>query len=161
MEKAWDSARRASRRLSNSIGRGVADWGIEDVFAKSDASDGGVSHGDDEEALLWAAIKRLPTYHRLHTGILKSAIDCGGEAYEHREVDVRKLRTGERQEFIERAFRVTDEDNERFLKKLRDRVDRYVRCLMLCPFPLTVWATFMRFFFLGFQGGDTAADGGG
>ena len=65
----------------------------------------------------------------MRTAILSSAAD------QFKEVDVRKLAVGDRQEFIERVFRVADEDNQRFLQKLRNRIDRYasypsfIRCL--------------------------------
>ncbi|XP_020088222.1 ABC transporter G family member 42-like [Ananas comosus] len=138
MEKVWDSGRRASRNLSRSISRSVnmGNWGMEEVFARASTrgrSRAGGGGDDDEEALRWAALERLPTYSRLRTAILKSTVDGagdggggggGGGRYEHRQVDVRKLGIGERQEFIERVFRVAEEDNERFLKKLRHRIDR-------------------------------------
>uniref|UniRef100_R7VZ22 ABC transporter domain-containing protein n=1 Tax=Aegilops tauschii TaxID=37682 RepID=R7VZ22_AEGTA len=40
------------------------------------------------------------------------------------EVDVRMLEGPQRQAFVESVFRVAEEDNERFLKKLRARIDR-------------------------------------
>ncbi|CAL9041826.1 ABC transporter G family member 42 [Musa acuminata AAA Group] len=133
MERAWDSGRRASRSLSRSISRGMGmgNWGMEDVFARS--STRGRSWGsrsgvdDDEEALRWAALEKLPTYSRLRTGILRSVVaegEQGRRQYQHKEVDVRKLGVNERQEFIERVFKVAEEDNERFLKKLRNRIDK-------------------------------------
>ncbi|XP_073109550.1 ABC transporter G family member 42-like [Elaeis guineensis] len=135
MERVWDSGRRASRNLSRSIGRNMnmGNWGMEDVFARSSTSRrsrGGSRRGidDDEEALRWAALEKLPTYNRLRTGILKTVVEGGehggGRSYEHKEVDVRKLGLNERQEFIERIFKVAEEDNERFLKKLRNRIDK-------------------------------------
>ncbi|XP_008791552.1 ABC transporter G family member 42-like [Phoenix dactylifera] len=134
MERVWDSGRRASRNLSRSIGRNMnmGNWGMEDVFVRSSTSRrsrGGSRRGmdDDEEALRWAALEKLPTYNRLRTGILKTVVegaDHGGRSYEHKEVDVRKLGLNERQEFIERIFKVAEEDNERFLKKLRNRIDK-------------------------------------
>jgi hypothetical protein len=42
----------------------------------------------------------------------------------HEEVDVRAMGLAQRQAFVERVFRVADEDNERFLRKLRARIDR-------------------------------------
>ncbi|KAK1266094.1 ABC transporter G family member 36 [Acorus gramineus] len=121
MERVWDSGRRASRNLSRGISRNMsrANWGVEDVFTRSSTSRrsrGGVD--DDEEALRWAALEKLPTYDRLRTGIIKSLPE------EHREVDVRKLGMNERQEFIERIFKVAEEDNERFLRKFRNRIDK-------------------------------------
>jgi hypothetical protein len=40
----------------------------------------------------------------------------------HEEVDVRAMGIAQRQAFVERVFRVAEEDNERFLKKLRARI---------------------------------------
>ncbi|KAJ8510203.1 hypothetical protein OPV22_000637 [Ensete ventricosum] len=104
---------------------------MEDVFARSSTrgrswrSRSGVD--DDEEALRWAALEKLPTYSRLRTGILRSVVaegEQGRRRYQHKEVDVRKMGVSERQEFIERVFKVAEEDNERFLKKLRNRIDK-------------------------------------
>ncbi|CAL9131728.1 unnamed protein product [Musa acuminata var. zebrina] len=129
MERVWDSGRRASRSLSRGVN--VGNWGMEDVFAPSSTrgrswrSRSGVD--DDEEALRWAALERLPTYNRLRTGILRSVVEEGEQGrrrYQHKEVDVRKMGVSERQEFIERVFKVAEEDNERFLKKLRNRIDK-------------------------------------
>lgn len=108
----------------------MGNWGMEDVFSRNSTRgrSGGSRSGvdDDEEALRWAALEKLPTYDRLRTGILRSAADSGEgrRQYQHREVDVRKLGIAERQEFIERVFKVAEEDNERFLKKLRNRIDK-------------------------------------
>lgn len=116
----------------------VDNWGREDVFARNSSYGNRRSGaGEDEEALRWAVIERLPTYSRLRTAILTSEIDEGGGGvetkddrgrgalkFEHREVDVRKLGIKEREEFIKRVFRVADEDNEKFLRKFRERIDR-------------------------------------
>ncbi|PKA46824.1 Pleiotropic drug resistance protein 12 [Apostasia shenzhenica] len=134
MEKAWGSGKRMSRRLRRSISRSMNSgiWGMDEAFVRSGTqSRRGTAVDDDEEALRWAAIERLPTYNRVRVGILKSFIedgDAGGgggarQRYDHREVDVRKLTDGERQQFIQRVFRVAEEDNERFLSKFRKRID--------------------------------------
>ncbi|KAJ1416661.1 P-loop containing nucleoside triphosphate hydrolase [Sesbania bispinosa] len=73
---------------------------------------------DDEEALKWAAIQKLPTFSRLRKGLLTSP---EGEAT---EVDIKKLGFQERRDLLERLVRLAEEDNERFLLKLRDRIDR-------------------------------------
>jgi ABC-type multidrug transport system fused ATPase/permease subunit len=73
---------------------------------------------NDEEALQWAAIERLPTYNRVRRGILASA--SGGL----KEADVENLTMHEKQQLLERLVRVAEEDNERFLLKLKDRIDR-------------------------------------
>ncbi|KAA8540360.1 hypothetical protein F0562_024721 [Nyssa sinensis] len=80
---------------------------------------------EDEEALRWAAIEKLPTYNRLRTSIMKSFLDNGNNNnVVHKEVDVRKLDMNDRQQFIERLFKATEEDNEKFLKKFRNRIDK-------------------------------------
>jgi len=134
-EKAWGSGRRS---IGRSLNLNVANWGMDEVFTKSGG--GGRSRSssrvdDDEEALRWAALEKLPTYSRLRTGILRSIVEDGDfnvhhhaaaakKKYEHKEVDVRKLGVNDRQEFIGRVFKVAEEDNERFLQKLRNRVDK-------------------------------------
>lgn len=135
MEKVWESGRRMSRSIGR--GMGMEAWGVDDVFmpqhgSRSRTSSRGGRVDDDEEALRWAAIERLPTYSRVRTAILSEAAaaggvnddDDGGKQQRFKEVDVRKLGVGERQEFIERVFRVAEEDNQRFLQKLRNRIDR-------------------------------------
>lgn len=125
-----ESMERLGRNLSRSIGRSmnVDNWGMEDVFARN-SSNRRSGADEDEEALRWAAIERLPTYNRLRTAILTAVADEGGGEsrnlkIEHREVDVRKLGLKEREEFITRVFRVAEEDNEKFLRKFRERIDR-------------------------------------
>ncbi|XP_027349852.1 pleiotropic drug resistance protein 1-like isoform X2 [Abrus precatorius] len=73
---------------------------------------------DDEEALKWAAIQKLPTVSRLRKALLTSS---EGEAS---EIDVQKLGLQEKRALIERLVRTAEEDNEKFLLKLRDRIDR-------------------------------------
>ncbi|KAK1281914.1 putative pleiotropic drug resistance protein 7 [Acorus calamus] len=83
-----------------------------DVFARS------IRDEDDEEALKWAALEKLPTYDRLRKGILTTV--------EGRptEVDIRELGFQERKNLLERLVRVAEEDNEKFLLKLRNRMER-------------------------------------
>ena len=84
---------------------------------------------EDEKALKWAALERLPTYNRLRTSILKSFVETNGDQENknkvvHKEVDVRKLDMNDKKEFIDRLFKVAEEDNEKFLKKFRSRIDK-------------------------------------
>ena len=83
-----------------------------DIFSKSSREE------DDEEALTWAAIERLPTLDRLHKGIFKTS-NCGVS-----EIDVHNLGLQERQALLERLVKVAEEDNEKFLLKLKNRIDR-------------------------------------
>lgn len=95
-------------------------WGTEEVFASPSRT-----RQDDEEELRWAALEKLPTYNRLRTSLLERRVEpeVTGKRKEYKEVDVRKLDDNVRREFIERNFRVAEEDNEKFLKRIRNRVD--------------------------------------
>lgn len=94
---------------------------MEGVFSRRNSS-----VNEDEEALRWAAIEKLPTYERLRTSIIKSFVENENQETEiiHREVDVRKLDVNDRQNFISSVFKVAEEDNEKFLRKFRQRIDR-------------------------------------
>lgn len=103
-----DTIRAGSMRLnSSSIWRRG-----DDIFSRSSRDE------DDEEALKWAALEKLPTYDRVRRGILTSA------AGERKEVDVNNLGLQERTHLLDRLVRVAEEDNEKFLLKLKDRIDR-------------------------------------
>ncbi|KAL3696312.1 hypothetical protein R1sor_010388 [Riccia sorocarpa] len=95
-------------------------WSLgESVFSRSSTRR---REDDDEEALKWAALEKLPTYDRLRTAILKNVGENG--TVQHEEIDVTKLGYEDRQHIIEKILKITEEDNERFLLKLRDRIDR-------------------------------------
>ncbi|XP_027349850.1 pleiotropic drug resistance protein 1-like isoform X3 [Abrus precatorius] len=83
-----------------------------EIFANS------FHHQDDEEALKWAAIQKLPTVARLRTGLLTSP-----EGFAN-EIEVHKLGLQERKGLLERLVKVAEGDNEKFMLKLRDRIDR-------------------------------------
>ncbi|XP_051152166.1 ABC transporter G family member 35-like [Andrographis paniculata] len=115
---------RASRRQRSGGGGRSSNWSVEEVFSGGRRSGGAE---EDEEALRWAALEKLPTYDRLRRTVLKSFVETpnrGNVKVVHKEVDVRKLDVNERQEFIDRFFRVAEEDNEKFLTKLRNRIDK-------------------------------------
>ncbi|KAJ6820441.1 ABC transporter G family member 36-like isoform X1 [Iris pallida] len=84
----------------------------EDIFSRSSREE------DDEEALKWAALEKLPTYDRVRKGILTT------EEGERSEVDVQRLGNQDRKNLMERLVKVAEEDNEKFLFKLRDRIER-------------------------------------
>ncbi|TVU03324.1 hypothetical protein EJB05_51147, partial [Eragrostis curvula] len=104
--------RMASLRRDNSLWRRG-----DDVFSRS--SSRFQDEEDDEEALRWAALERLPTYDRVRRGIL--ALDEDGEKV---EVDVGRLGARESRALIERLVRAADDDHEQFLLKLKERMDR-------------------------------------
>ncbi|CAK9166553.1 unnamed protein product, partial [Ilex paraguariensis] len=72
---------------------------------------------DDEEALKWASLEKLPTFKRLKKGLLHGSTGVTNE------VDVENLGFEQRKALIERLIKVAEEDNEQFLLKLRDRID--------------------------------------
>ncbi|GLT71132.1 hypothetical protein SLA2020_431730 [Shorea laevis] len=102
-------------------GRKLGNWEAENPFASPSRSG-----KEDEEALIWAAMEKLPTYNRLRTTILQSVVEVENHPTKilHKQVDVRKLDANDRQEFMERNFKVVEEDNQKFFSKLRDRVDK-------------------------------------
>ncbi|PPD66911.1 hypothetical protein GOBAR_DD36212 [Gossypium barbadense] len=106
--KASTSLRRSIRSGSSSIWRNN---GIE-VFSRSSRDE------DDEEALKWAALEKLPTVARLRKGILASS--QGGA----NEIDVFDIGWQERKALLERLVKVAEEDNEKFLLKLKNRIQR-------------------------------------
>ncbi|XP_027349251.1 ABC transporter G family member 39-like [Abrus precatorius] len=79
------------------------------------------SHNDDEDELKWAAIERLPTYDRIRKGLLKQVLD-DGKVVSH-EIDVTKLGFHDKKTLMDTVFKVVEEDNEKFLRRVRDRVD--------------------------------------
>nr|CAB3463375.1 unnamed protein product [Digitaria exilis] len=112
----------STRGSSSSIWRQRGD----DVFSRS-RSFSRESGEDDEEALRWAALEKLPTFVRLQRAVLPPVADDDDAEKHHpaaRVVDVRGLGPHERRELVERLVHVAEEDNERFLLKLKDRVER-------------------------------------
>ncbi|KAI9398405.1 hypothetical protein POPTR_003G179000v4 [Populus trichocarpa] len=108
ISRGSDSFRGSSRGVS-SVWRNST----VEVFSRSSRDE------DDEEALKWAALEKLPTYDRLRKGILTSA--SRGIIS---EVDIENLGVQERKQLLERLVKVADEDNEKFLWKLKNRVER-------------------------------------
>lgn len=88
------------------------------AFSRSQRDD----DDDDEEELWWAAIERLPTYDRLRRGMLSQLGDDGKVV--RREVNVKKLGMQDRKQLRESILKLVEEDNDKFLRKLRERIDR-------------------------------------
>eukprot|EP00249_Psilotum_nudum_P003854 c17351_g1_i1 orf=343-960(+) len=122
----WESEVRESVGRSLSRGfrnRSVRNWGLRDpdnVFTRSAHSRRSVQD-DDEVALMWAALEKLPTFDRLRTSILK---DFESGRVVAQKIDVRNLGIMERRMLIGRLLKSTEEDNEKFLMKLRNRIDK-------------------------------------
>ncbi|VFQ87367.1 unnamed protein product [Cuscuta campestris] len=84
----------------------------KDAFVRSSRKE------DDEVALMWAALQRVPTFDRLKKGLIPGL--RGGMS----EVDIKNIGCEEKKKIIERLIRVPERDNEKFLLKLKDRIDR-------------------------------------
>ncbi|KAI3775039.1 hypothetical protein L1987_49607 [Smallanthus sonchifolius] len=106
--KASSSLRENIRAMSTSAWRNSG----MDLFSKSSREE------NDEEALKWAAIEKLPTFERLKKGLLF------GSTGPSNEVNVGDLGMVDRKRLLDRLVNAADEDNEKFLLRLRNRIDR-------------------------------------
>ncbi|XP_049354855.1 pleiotropic drug resistance protein 2-like [Solanum verrucosum] len=88
----------------------------EDVFQRNGREN------DDEDELKWAAMDRLSTDDGLRKDVLKQTLDDGKIV--HQEVDVTNLRLKDKKKLMESILKIVEEDYERFLLRLRDRIDR-------------------------------------
>ncbi|XP_024023080.1 ABC transporter G family member 32 [Morus notabilis] len=86
----------------------------ENVFARSASYK---EDGDDEEALRWAALERLPTYKRVRRGIFKNIVG------DTKEVDVSELEANEQKLLLERLVNAVDDDPGLFFDRMRRRFD--------------------------------------
>ena len=89
-------------------------WRTPDIEIFSQSTRG----EDDKEALKWAALEKLPTYNRLRRGLLM------GSEGEASEIDIHNLGFQEKKNLVERLVKIAEEDNEKFLLKLKNRIDR-------------------------------------
>ncbi|KMT06316.1 hypothetical protein BVRB_7g159990 [Beta vulgaris subsp. vulgaris] len=77
---------------------------------------------EEEEELRWAAIERLPTFERLRKGVLRRVLEDGKMV--ENEVDLHNMGRQDRKVLVDTILRVVDQDNEKFLRRLRDRIDK-------------------------------------
>ncbi|KAL7131980.1 hypothetical protein ABFS83_12G041400 [Erythranthe nasuta] len=103
------------RANNSSFRRNSSTWRRNGLEMFSNSSRG---EEDDEEALKWAALEKLPTFDRLRKGLL---LGLGGVSC---EVDVKDLGFQERTDLLERLVNVAEQDNEKFLLMLKNRIDR-------------------------------------
>ncbi|XP_062163334.1 pleiotropic drug resistance protein 1-like [Alnus glutinosa] len=73
---------------------------------------------DDEEAFESVTLERPPTYSHIRRGMLTYT---EGQA---REIDIRALVLPARKDLLNRLVKIAEKDNEKFLLKLKDRIDR-------------------------------------
>ncbi|CAM0942737.1 unnamed protein product [Alopecurus aequalis] len=119
------SSRRGSgRSWGSSISHSFRHPGLQpetdDPFRRGSARHDNVD--SDEENLRWAALEKLPTYDRMRRAVvLHEYADKGGTAAGVL-VEIEHLASGEGgRALLERVFQ---DDSERFLKSLRDRMDK-------------------------------------
>lgn len=86
----------------------------ENVFARSSSFK---EEGDDEEALKWAALERLPTYARVRRGFFRNIVG------DLNEIDINKLGVQEQKLVLDRLVDSVDEDADRFFQRMRRRFD--------------------------------------
>lgn len=87
---------------------------VENAFARSSSFR---EDGEDEEALKWAALERLPTYNRVRRGIFRNILG------DSTEVDVGDLELQEQRVVLDRLALSVDEDHEVFFHRMRQRFD--------------------------------------
>ncbi|CAH1430816.1 unnamed protein product [Lactuca virosa] len=115
-----DMARSVSQRFSLSASsRNWASASLRDAFAGAPGGDTFEKTGiqDDEDELKLAAIERLPTYEGSKKEMLKQVPDNGR---------THTPNTGplDKKHPMESALKIVEEDNETFLRRLRERTDR-------------------------------------
>lgn len=71
--------------------------------------------GEDEEALRWAALERLPTYTRVRRGIFKNMVG------DTKEIDVSELEAQEQKLLLDRLVNSAGDDPELFFERMRLR----------------------------------------
>ncbi|GLT70614.1 hypothetical protein SLA2020_426820 [Shorea laevis] len=92
-------------------------WNATDnVFSSRSASFREESE-DDEEALRWAALERLPTYERVRRGIFR---DMVGDS---REVELSELQSSDQRLLLQRLVSSVEDDPEKFFDRMRKRFD--------------------------------------
>ncbi|KAK7351408.1 hypothetical protein VNO77_10843 [Canavalia gladiata] len=105
---------------SGELGVASARFGSSSMWRSSavDVFSGSSRRDDDEQELKWASIEKLPTYLRMTRGILTE------EEGQPTEIDINKLGPLQRKNLVERLVKIAEQDNEKFLFKLRHRIDR-------------------------------------
>ncbi|KAL6638325.1 hypothetical protein ACP70R_025897 [Stipagrostis hirtigluma subsp. patula] len=116
---ASSSRREKSLSLGSSISQSFRQMETEDPFGRAQSEQ---EHRDDEENLRWAALEKLPTYDRMRQGIIRRALgDDDADRGAVEVVDIPKLAGGDAgRALLERLFQ---DDTERFLRRLKDRID--------------------------------------
>ena len=104
----------------NEYGIGRSSRSLRQSKKQEENHQGGMS---DEEALRWAALERLPTVQRMRTGVVIHHKDQPGGGRVD-ALDVTKIGPVERQMLLDNLLKVIESDNNKFLLRLRQRLDK-------------------------------------
>ncbi|KAL3515879.1 hypothetical protein ACH5RR_022781 [Cinchona calisaya] len=115
--------------MAQSVGRDDAECTRIEMSEKrrgtiSASSIGQDDNLDEESALKWAAIERLPTIQRLKSSLFDVNIGNESDNKKKRVIDVTKIAALEKHMFIEKLIRHVEQDNLRLLQKIRKRLDK-------------------------------------
>ncbi|MBA0865890.1 hypothetical protein Goshw_016246 [Gossypium schwendimanii] len=86
----------------------------ENVFSRSASFR---EEDEEEEALRWAALERLPTYARVRRGIFRNMVG------DSKEVDVSELELTDQRLLLERLVKSAEDDPEQFFDRMRKRIE--------------------------------------
>lgn len=123
-------SRRSSRSLSSSMradfrssslsrSTGTANFNIFGGGNPLESAMGSSHAEDDEQALRWAALEKLPTFNRLRASIFQK--NTGSV----RQVDVQKdLSTADFHHLLDKLHRKAADEDEQLFVKMRQRLDR-------------------------------------
>lgn len=93
-------------------------------FRRSSGLNSAEDDVENEYALLWAEIYRLPTFERLRLSLFdendESKVDVQGK----RVVDITKFGALERRMFVKKLIKHIANDNQQLLQKMRNRIDK-------------------------------------
>lgn len=120
----------------STIGRSLS-RSISNFRSNSALSNGNDEKVNEEIALLWAAIERLPTAKRVRSSLFDEN-DEDEDSRRKKVIDVTELGALERHAFIEKLIKNIQLDNLKLLKKIRTRIDKYGFFYFLVLFRLPV-----------------------
>ncbi|GKV00773.1 hypothetical protein SLEP1_g13404 [Rubroshorea leprosula] len=92
-------------------------WNAADNVFSSRSASFREGSDDDEEALRWAALERLPTYERVRRGIFRDMVG------DPREVELSELQSSDQRLLLQRLVSSVEDDPEKFFDRMRKRFD--------------------------------------
>ena len=90
----------------------------------SEISNGREDNIDEETALRWAAIDRLPIIRRARTSLFDEFDGNKANGKKKRVIDVTELGALERHVFVKKFIKNIEHDNLQLLQKIRKRIDK-------------------------------------